>query len=56
MSIPNFSNKKIYVVTINARVSDILSDLSVTDSDNNFIDTPKEYLFGSNEEVIRKRC
>ena len=47
----NFSNKKIYVVTINARVSDILSDLSVTDSDNNFIDTPKEYLFGSNEEV-----
>ena len=40
----NFSNKKIYVVTINARVSDILSDLSVTDSDNNFI----EELFKQN--------
>jgi len=41
----NFSNKKIYVITIGSRVADILSDLSVAD------DTPKEYLFGSNEEV-----
>lgn len=47
----NFSNKKIYAVVINSRVPDILNDLSIADSDNNFSSSPKDYLVGSNEEV-----
>ncbi|MBO5376409.1 MAG: DNA-binding protein WhiA [Bacilli bacterium] len=41
----NFSNKKIYVVTIESKVSDILNDLSVMD------ESPKDYIVGSNEEI-----
>ena len=41
----NFSNKKIYVVTIESKVSDILNDLSVMD------ESPKDYIVWSNEEI-----
>ena len=46
----NFNNKKIFVVTIEDKVKMILKDLSLIDDDDNFIETPKEYLTGSFEE------
>ncbi len=46
----NFNNKKIYVITIDNKVEMILKDLSLIDEDNNFIETPKEYITGSIEE------
>lgn len=46
----NFRNKNIFVVTINNKVFDILKDLSLIDDDNQFIDSPKEYITGSIEE------
>lgn len=47
----NFSNKKIYVVTINHRIKDILDDLALIDENNDFISSPPEYLISSNEEI-----
>ncbi len=46
----NFNNKKIYVVTIGSKVKFILKDLSLIDDEDNFIESPKEYLIGSLEE------
>ena len=46
----NFRNKKIYVVIIENKVLDILKDLSLIDDNNQFIDSPKEYITGSLEE------
>ena len=46
----NFNNKKIYVVTIDSKVKFILKDLSLIDDEDNFIESPKEYLIGSLEE------
>ena len=46
----NFNNKKIFVVTIDNKVKLILKDLSLIDENDNFIESPKEYLTGSLEE------
>ena len=45
----NFSKKKLYVITISTKVDEILNDLSVI-SDNEFIETPKDYVIDSQEE------
>ena len=46
----NFSRKKLFIITINNRVTDILSNVSVIDDDGNFRDTPEESLLDSEEE------
>ena len=46
----NFNNKTIFVVTIDNKVKLILKDLSLIDDNDNFIESPKEYLTGSLEE------
>ena len=46
----NFSKKMLYVIIIKNKVVSILRDLSLIDEDNNFIDSPKEYITGSIEE------
>lgn len=47
----NFSRKKIYLLTINNKVLEILSDLCVTDEIGDFIESPKEYIVDSQEEM-----
>ncbi len=47
----NFSKKKIYVITSFSKTKQILEDLSVIDSNNHLIETPKDYLLGSIEEI-----
>ena len=49
-NIANFIKKKNYVITINNKVDEILSDLSVLDSNNNFIESPKEYVVDLEED------
>ncbi len=49
-NLANFGKKKVYVVVIKNSVVNILRDLSLIDDDNNFIDSPKEYITGSVEE------
>ena len=49
-NLANFGKKKVYVVVIKSNVVNILRDLSLIDDDNNFIDSPKEYITGSVEE------
>ena len=46
----NFNNKRIFVITIVNKVDTILKDLSLIDENNNFIESPKEYITGSLEE------
>ena len=46
----NFSRKKLFIITINNRVTDILSNLSVIDDNDNFRDAPEESLLDSEEE------
>ena len=46
----NFSRKKIYIISIISKITDILSDLSVVDKNGNFIENPKEYLIDSQED------
>ena len=46
----NFNNKRIFVITIDNKVDTILKDLSLIDENNNFIESPKEYITGSLEE------
>ena len=46
----NFNSKKIYVITITNKVKMILNDLSLLDENDNFIESPKEYITGSIEE------
>lgn len=48
--IANFSRKKVFLISISNKVDEILSDLSVMDSDKNFIDNPKEYIVDSIED------
>lgn len=48
--IANFSRKKNYVITITSNVYEILSDLSVVDSNNEFLDNPKEYIVDMEED------
>jgi len=47
----NFSTKKMYVISINSKVKDILKDLSFWDDNHNFVESPKDYILGSLEEV-----
>ena len=46
----NFSRKKLYIVGITSKISDILYDLSVVDDNNEFVESPKEYILDSIEE------
>lgn len=46
----NFSRKKVFIITINTKVDEILSDLSVISPDGEFIDNPKEYIIDSIED------
>lgn len=48
--IANFNRKKNFVITVSTKVDEILSDLSVFDTDGNFIDNPKEYIVDSIED------
>ena len=48
--IANFSRKKVFLISISNKVDEILSDLSVMDSDKIFIDNPKEYIVDSIED------
>lgn len=50
-SMANFASKKMYVVTVNSKVSTILSDISLIDDNNNFLEYPKDYIVGSVEEM-----
>ena len=48
--IANFNKKKVFVLTIDNKVDDILSDLSVLSPEKEFLDNPKEYIIDSIEE------
>ena len=48
--IANFNKKKVFVLTIDNKVDDILSDLSVLSPEKEFLDSPKEYIIDSIEE------
>lgn len=50
-SMANFASKKMYVVTVTSKVSTILSDISLIDDNNNFLEYPKDYIVGSVEEM-----
>ena len=50
-SMANFASKKMYVVTVTSKVSTILSDISLIDENNNFLEYPKDYIVGSVEEM-----
>lgn len=47
----NFASKRMYVVTVTSKVSTILSDISLIDENNNFLEYPKDYIVGSVEEM-----
>ena len=49
-NVANFLKKKNYVININTKVDEILSDLSVADSNREFIDVPKEYVVDTLED------
>lgn len=49
-TVANFIKKKNYIITINNKVDEILSDLSVLDSNNNYIESPKEYVVDALED------
>ena len=46
----NFSKKKIYIISVNNKIDEILLDLSVLDSKGSFIDNPKDYIIDSMED------
>ena len=46
----NFSKKKIYTIAVKNKIDEILLDLSVLDSNGNFIDNPKDYIVDSIED------
>ena len=50
-SMANFASKKMYVVTVTSKVSTILSDISLIDENNNFLEYPKDYIVDSVEEM-----
>lgn len=49
-NIANFSKKKNYIININTKVDEILSDLSVIDDKKEFIEVPKEYVVDALED------
>lgn len=46
----NFSRKKVFIININTKCNEILSDLSVVSDNNEFIESPKEYIVDSIED------
>jgi DNA-binding protein WhiA len=46
----NFNKKKVFIITINNKIDEILSDLSVLDNNKEFIDNPKDYIVDSIED------
>lgn len=47
----NFSKKDLFVMHISDNIDFILKDLCYLDELGNYLDTPKEYLVGANEEI-----
>ncbi len=47
----NFNKKDLYVIHISTNLDFILKDLCYLDDDNNYLETPPEYLVGANEEI-----
>lgn len=46
-----FNKNNVYYIQIKDKIDFILLDLSVLDENNNFLDSPKEYIIGSEEEM-----
>ncbi len=47
----NFNKKNLYLLSINQKLALILKDLGYYDNDNNYLDTPPNYIVGANEEI-----
>ena len=47
----NFSKKDLYLIKLNKNVDFILKDIGFIDSNNNYLETPPEYITGANEEI-----
>lgn len=47
----NFNKKDLYVISISDNLDFILKDLCYYDENSQFMDSPKEYLVGANEEI-----
>lgn len=47
----NFNKKNLYVISISNNLNFILKDLCYYDENSKFMDSPKEYLVGANEEI-----
>lgn len=47
----NFSKNNLYLIMINEKADTILKDLSIIDEKGNFLETPNEYITGSEEEA-----
>lgn len=47
----NFNKRDLYMIHISDKLEFILKDLCYLDDDNNYIETPPEYLVGANEEI-----
>lgn len=47
----NFNKKDLYVISISNNLDFILKDLCYYDENKEFMDSPKEYLVGANEEI-----
>ena len=48
--VANFSKKKMYVIIVDNKLFDILTDLSICNSNYEFIENPKEYITDSLED------
>ena len=46
-----FNKNNIYYMEIDEKVDYILKDLSVIDDNGNYLDSPKEYIIGSDDEI-----
>ena len=49
-NVANFIKKKNYIIDINTKVDEILSDLSVMDDNKEFIEVPREYVVDTIED------
>ena len=47
----NFRSKKIYVITVLNHIKEILTNLSVIDDSENFIESVKEYIISCDDEI-----
>ncbi len=46
-----FNKNNVYYMEVDEKVDYILKDLSVIDEDGNYLDAPKEYIIGSDDEI-----